>query len=86
MGKPSKEFQEFDSLMDRLLTVPKSTIHERHAEHKKEGRAQSSQARPETEGQAAFGPLCNVNARRSWRRCLVRSIRHTSADVPRSAE
>ncbi len=35
MGKPSKEFQAFDSLMEKLLTVPKSTIHERHAEHKK---------------------------------------------------
>lgn len=35
MGKPSKEFHAFDSLMDKLLTVPKSTIHERHAEHKR---------------------------------------------------
>lgn len=35
MGKPSKEFQAFDSLMGKLLAVPKSTIHERHAEHKK---------------------------------------------------
>lgn len=35
MGKPSKEFQAFDSLIGKLLTVPKSTIHERHAEHKK---------------------------------------------------
>ena len=35
MGKPSKEFRQFDSLMSKLLTVPKSTIHERHAEHKK---------------------------------------------------
>ncbi len=35
MGKPSKEFQAFDSLMGKLLTVPKSTIHERHAAHKK---------------------------------------------------
>ena len=35
MGKPSKEFHAFDSLMEKLLTVPKSTIHERHAEHKK---------------------------------------------------
>ena len=35
MGRPSKEYQAFDSLMGKLLTVPKSTIHERHAEHKK---------------------------------------------------
>jgi hypothetical protein len=35
MAKPPKEYQAFDSLVSRLLTVPKSTIHERHAEHKK---------------------------------------------------
>ena len=35
MGKTSEEFQAFDSLVDKLLKVPKSTIHERHAEHKK---------------------------------------------------
>ena len=35
MGKPSKEFQAFDSLIGKLLTVPKSTIHARHAAHKK---------------------------------------------------
>ena len=35
MARRSKEFQAFDSLMGKLLTVPKSTIHERHAEHKK---------------------------------------------------
>jgi hypothetical protein len=35
MGKPSKEFQEFDSLMGKLLTVPKSTIDERVAAHKR---------------------------------------------------
>jgi hypothetical protein len=35
MGRPSKEFQAFDSLVGKLLTVPKSTIHERHAAHKK---------------------------------------------------
>ncbi len=35
MGRQSKEFQAFDSLMGKLLTVPKSTIHERHAAHKK---------------------------------------------------
>jgi hypothetical protein len=35
MGKPSKEYHAFDSLMGDLVKVPKSTIHERHAEHKK---------------------------------------------------
>jgi hypothetical protein len=35
MARTSKEFQAFDSLMGKLLTVPKSTIHERHAAHKK---------------------------------------------------
>jgi hypothetical protein len=35
MAKSSKEFQAFDAIMGKLLTVPKSTIHERHAEHKK---------------------------------------------------
>ena len=35
MAKPSKEFHAFDTLTSKLLTVPKSTIHERHAEHKK---------------------------------------------------
>ena len=35
MPRPSKEFQNFDALMGKLLTVPKSTIHERHAAHKK---------------------------------------------------
>lgn len=36
MGRPSKEFHAFDSLLGKLLTVPKSTITERHAEHKKQ--------------------------------------------------
>lgn len=35
MGRPSKEFHAFDYLVKKLLTVPKSTITERHAEHKK---------------------------------------------------
>ena len=35
MGKASEEFQRFDSAMRKLLTVPKSTIVERHAAHKK---------------------------------------------------
>ena len=35
MGRTSKEWQAFDSLLGKLLTVPKSTIHERHAAHKR---------------------------------------------------
>lgn len=35
MGRRSKEFHAFDALMGKLLTVPKSTIHERHTAHKK---------------------------------------------------
>ncbi len=35
MGRPPKEYQAFTSLVDELLTVPKSTIREREAEHKK---------------------------------------------------
>ena len=35
MGEPPDEFHAFESLVDKLLTVPKSTIHERHAEHKR---------------------------------------------------
>jgi hypothetical protein len=35
MGRTSKDFQSFDSLIGKLLTVPKSTIHARHAAHKK---------------------------------------------------
>ena len=34
MARPSKEFQAFDSLMGKLLTVAKSTIDARIAEHK----------------------------------------------------
>lgn len=45
MSKPSKEYQAFTSLVDRLLTVPKATIVERHAAH----RAQSD-ANPRKRG------------------------------------
>jgi hypothetical protein len=34
MGRPTKEFQQFDALVRKLLTVPKSTILERHEAHK----------------------------------------------------
>jgi hypothetical protein len=34
MGRRSKEYQAFTSLVDRLLTVPKATIVERHAAHR----------------------------------------------------
>ena len=35
MARPSKEYQAFTSLVDDLLTVPKSTIQERDAAYKK---------------------------------------------------
>jgi hypothetical protein len=34
MSRPSKEYQAFDTLMKKLLTVPKTTIVERHAAHR----------------------------------------------------
>jgi hypothetical protein len=34
MGRPSKEYQEFVTLTDRLLTVPKTVVAKRHEEHK----------------------------------------------------
>lgn len=34
MGRRSKEFQQFDSAMKKLLAVPKSEFQKRHAEHK----------------------------------------------------
>ena len=34
MARPTKEFQAFDSAMRKLLTVSKSTVDARHAEHK----------------------------------------------------
>jgi hypothetical protein len=34
MSRPSKEYQNFAKLTDRLLSVPKSVVDERHAEHK----------------------------------------------------
>ena len=36
MGRPSKEYQAFTSLVDRLLMVPKSVIVERHAAHREQ--------------------------------------------------
>ena len=35
MARPPKEYHAFTSLVDKLLTVPKSTIQERDAEYKK---------------------------------------------------
>jgi hypothetical protein len=46
MGRPTKEFQQFDSLLGKLLTVPKSTIHERHAEHKAKSAADPNRRGP----------------------------------------
>jgi hypothetical protein len=34
MGRPSKEFQAFRDLTDRLLAVPRSTIQERLTQHR----------------------------------------------------
>ena len=34
MGRPSKEFQAFTSLTDRLLSVSKETLDQRMAEYK----------------------------------------------------
>ena len=34
MGRPSKEFQVFDHMISRLLTMPKSELLRRHAEHR----------------------------------------------------
>jgi hypothetical protein len=45
MANQSKEYRAFTSLVDRLLTVPKATIAERHAAH----RAQSD-ANPRKRG------------------------------------
>jgi hypothetical protein len=52
MSKTSKEFQAFDSLMGKLLTVPKSTIHERHAEHKKKAALNPRKRGPKAKSKA----------------------------------
>jgi len=39
MGRPSKEYQAFTNLIDRLLTVPKDEIHRRNAEHREKSAA-----------------------------------------------
>ena len=44
MGRPSKEFQAFRELTDRLLAVPRSKIQERIAQHR-EASAQNSRKR-----------------------------------------
>lgn len=35
MGRPTKEYQAFTSLMDRLLAVPKTEVDRRQAEYRK---------------------------------------------------
>lgn len=72
MGRPSKEFQAFDSLTKDLLTVPKSTIHERHAEHKKRFAGES--VSPGTEAQAKTEGLVLGRLRRQ--RCIVQTPTH----------
>ena len=46
MGRRSNEFHAFDSLMGKLLVVPKSTIHERHAATKRRPRSTLASAAP----------------------------------------
>jgi hypothetical protein len=46
--QPSKEFHAFDSLMGDLLKVPKSTITERHAAHKKRAAKNPNRPGPKT--------------------------------------
>ena len=36
MGRPTKEYQAFTSLVDRLLAVPRSAIVERIEEHREQ--------------------------------------------------
>ena len=36
MGRPSKEYQAFRTLTDRLLAVPRSTVEKRIAEHREQ--------------------------------------------------
>lgn len=36
MARPTKEYQAFTSLVDKLLTVPKATIIERQAAHREQ--------------------------------------------------
>ena len=36
MGRPSKEFQAFREMTDRLLTVPKAVVAARIAEHREQ--------------------------------------------------
>jgi hypothetical protein len=43
---PSKEFQEFTSLVDRLLKVPKARLHEKMAHHRAKVRARTDPTRP----------------------------------------
>ncbi len=44
----SKEFHAFDSMMDRLLTVPKATINKRVAEHRKRAALNPNKPGPKT--------------------------------------
>jgi hypothetical protein len=44
MARPSKEYQAFTHLMDRLLTVPKAVVVERQAAHR-EASAQNPRKR-----------------------------------------
>jgi hypothetical protein len=43
---PSKEFQEFTSLVDRLLKVPKAKLDEKMAHHRETVRSRQDPTRP----------------------------------------
>lgn len=46
MARPSKEYQAFRELTDKLLTVSKETVHKRVAAYKAEQDAKPRQTRP----------------------------------------
>jgi hypothetical protein len=46
MARPTKELQSFDALTCKLLTVSKSTVDARHAEHKARAAENPKKRRP----------------------------------------
>ena len=58
---PSKEYQAFTSLVDKLLTVPKEKLHERMAHH----RAKTAEARAENPMRAGRKPKVKTAAKTS---------------------
>jgi hypothetical protein len=55
MARASKEFQAFDSLMGKLLAVPKATIVERHAAHRERRANHPSKPGPKPKKRASHG-------------------------------